>query len=165
MKVKRNDTPYKAFLFFHFVTFLVLADIAAGIGNLRAGYSISGYFAFLRIGLWLLGAKFGLQLREVCAKLQPERLSEFLCQSVLVRGATAIGPMLFFSFEAVSCFISRASIDDGLCENTSDAAKSLSVYVAILTIMSVVTKTMPISVQREASWEYSNLATTLSSLT
>ena len=39
--------------------------------------------------------------------------------------------MLFFSFETVSCFISQDSLENRQCSNTSIAATSLYIYVAI----------------------------------
>jgi len=77
---------------------------------------------------------------------------------VLVKGSAAMGPMIFFSFEAVSCFISQDSFDNGQCVNTSNAAMCLSGYLVILTTLSIINKAVPKSVQRETAWELSSIA-------
>ena len=92
------------------------------------------------------------------SKLPPQGLSDFLCQTVLVRGTAAMGTMLFFSFEAISCFISQDSFNNGQCKNTSHAAMFLSFYLALLTTLSIASRTVPKSVQREIAWELSSIA-------
>mmetsp|Transcript_14217 Transcript_14217/g.26095 ORF Transcript_14217/g.26095 Transcript_14217/m.26095 type:complete len:169 (+) Transcript_14217:3-509(+) len=66
--------------------------------------------------------------------------------------------MLFFSFEAVSCFISQNSLGDGQCVNTSRAAMYLSGYLAVLTTSSIASNSVPKSVQRDTAWELSSIA-------
>ncbi|GMH78747.1 hypothetical protein TrST_g13948 [Triparma strigata] len=66
--------------------------------------------------------------------------------------------MLFFSFETVSCFISQNSLDNGQCSNTSTAAMYLSVYLAIITTLSIANKAVSKNVQRETAWELSMIA-------
>ena len=100
------------------------------------------------IPLYCLTFWLGLKLRESAAKLPPQELSDFLCQTVLVKGTAAMGTMLFFSFEIVSCFISEDSFDNGQCVNTSNAAMYLSVYLTILTTSSILSKTVPKIVNR-----------------
>lgn len=78
---------------------------------------------------------------------------------MLVKGVAAMGPMLFFSFETVSCFISQDYLDNGQCANTSRAAMCLSIYLVILTIMSFFNKSASKSVQRQIVWEKSAMAT------
>ena len=157
-KPKRTDVGYKRFLYFHFLTFAVVTEVGVAVGYIRSGLIFHGWFAILRIPLWCLAFWLGLKLRESAAKLPPQELSDFLSQTVLVKGAAAMGPMLFFSFEAVSCFISQDSLSNGQCGNTSSAALLLSMYLAILTTMSIVSKTVPKSVQRETAWELSSIA-------
>ena len=92
------------------------------------------------------------------SKLPPQGLSDFLCQTVLVKGTAAMSTMLFFSFETVSCFISQNSLDNGQCSNTSTAAMYLSVYLAIITTLSIANKAVSKNVQRESAWELSMIA-------
>ncbi|GMI01521.1 hypothetical protein TrVE_jg12109 [Triparma verrucosa] len=70
-----------------------------------------------------------------------------------------MGPMLFFSFEVVSCFISQGSFDNGQCTNTSASALYLSSYLAIFTNLSIVSKAVPRSVQKSTAFELSALCT------
>ena len=157
-KPKRTDAGYKRFLYFHFFTFAVVGEVSFAIGDFRSGKYLAGWVPILRIPVWYLNFWLGLKLRTSAAKLPPQELSDFLCQTVLVKGFSAMGTMLFFSFEAVSCFISQESFDNGQCVNTSLAAMCLSGYLVLLTALSIVSKTVPKIVQRETAWGLSSIA-------
>ena len=157
-KPKRTDVGYKRFLYFHFFTFAIVSEVGVAVGYFRSGLIFAGWIAIFRIPCWCLIFWLGLKLRASTAKLPPQELSDFLCQTVLVKGTAAMGTMLLFSFETVSCFISQDSVSNGQCGNTSSAALLLSMYLAILTTMSIVSKTVPKSVQRETAWELSSIA-------
>ncbi|GMI01543.1 hypothetical protein TrLO_g10204 [Triparma laevis f. longispina] len=157
-KPKRSDAGYMRFLYFHFFTFAVVSAVAVTVGCFRRGLVLLRWFAIFSIPIFCLAFWLGLKLRESAAKLPPQELSDFLCQTVLVKGTSAMGTMLFFSFEVVSCLISRDSFDRQ-CTNTSTAALILSLYLAVLTALSIVSKTVPKSVQRETVWELSSIAT------
>ncbi|GMH63274.1 hypothetical protein TL16_g03669 [Triparma laevis f. inornata] len=160
-KPKRDDKLYMGILYFHFFTFLIFGELILSAGNLAAGYETEGIFTLLRIPVWCYVFKKGLKLRESAGRLPPEELSEFLCQTVLVKGTATIGPMIFFSFETVSCFIAQSSYVDGLygCSDTARASLYLSVYLLVLTTLSIFSKSTPKSVQRATAWEYSAVAT------
>ena len=157
-KPRRTDAGYKRLLYFHFFTFSVLSEVGAAVGDFRLGLIFNGFFCIFKIPLWCLAFWLGLELRESAGKLPPQELSDFLCQTVLVKCTAAMGPMLFFAFETISCFISQNSLDNGQCVNTSGAAMNLSGYLTILTAWSIVNKTVPKSVQRETAWELSSIA-------
>ena len=157
-KPKRTDTGYMRFLSFHFFTSTAVGEVGSALGDFRSGLTFKGWFAVLRIPLWFLFFWLGLKLRASAAKLPPQELSDFLCHSVLVKGMAAMGTLLFFSFETVSCLISQDSLYSGQCANTSNAAMLLSVYLAILSTMSILSKSVPKSVQRETAWELSSIA-------
>ncbi|GMI02361.1 hypothetical protein TrLO_g14121 [Triparma laevis f. longispina] len=157
-KPKRMDAGYKRFLYFHFFTFAVVGEIAITVGDFRSGFIFKGWFAILNIPLWSLAFWLVLKLRASAAKLPPQELSDFLCHTVLVKGTAAMGTILFFSFETVSCLISQNSLINGQCNNTSYAAMFLSLYLVFLTGLSIVSKTVPKSVQRETAWELSSIA-------
>ena len=95
-KPKRTDASYKRFLYFHFFTFAVVCEVSYAVSNFRLGFPFHGWFAIFRIPIWCLTFWLGLKLRESAAKLPPQELSDFLCQTVLVKGTAAMGPMLFF---------------------------------------------------------------------
>jgi len=65
--------------------------------------------------------------------------------------------MLFFLFEAMSCMISGDGLGDDQCENTGTAAMFLSVYLAIITAVSIASRTVPQEARGEGI-TYSNLA-------
>ncbi|GMH64909.1 hypothetical protein TrLO_g12672 [Triparma laevis f. longispina] len=157
-KPKRTDAGYNRFLYFHFFTLPVASEVGAAVGYFRSGLVFNGWFAIFRVPIWCLGFWLGLKLRESAAKLPPQELSDLLCQTVLVKCKAAMGTMLFFSFETISCFISQNSFDDGQCVNTSNAAKYLSAYLGVLTTLSILSKTVPKNVQREMAVELSSIA-------
>ncbi|GMH73506.1 hypothetical protein TL16_g06212 [Triparma laevis f. inornata] len=159
MKPKNEGVYYKWFLYFHFATFIVLSEGAYAIASLLTGETFDALVSIARIFFWSSAWPKALKLREASSKLPPEELSDFLCQTVLVKGTAAMGPMLFFSFEAVSCFLGQESLDNGMCENASKAALFLSIHVAFLTIISMCNNAVPKKVRSATSWEYTAVAT------
>ncbi|GMH91599.1 hypothetical protein TL16_g12100 [Triparma laevis f. inornata] len=159
MKPKRTDSLYKRFLYCHFVSFLIVAEVPNAVAKFHKGYLITGAMCIIRIPLWWLMFSQVLKLRKAAAQLPPLVLSEYLCETVLKKGTQAMGPMIFFTFETVSCFISQNSLDNGQCKNTSRAAMFLSAYLTFLTIWSMSTKAVPKIVQKETAWEYTSVAT------
>ena len=79
----------------------------------------AGWSCLARTPFWLVTYWLGLKLRRKAAQLSPAELSNFLCHTVLVGGVSAMAPMIFFMFEAVSCMASGDGIGDDLCTNTS----------------------------------------------
>eukprot|EP00518_Triparma_eleuthera_P002738 CAMPEP_0182458868 /NCGR_PEP_ID=MMETSP1319-20130603/4109_1 /TAXON_ID=172717 /ORGANISM="Bolidomonas pacifica, Strain RCC208" /LENGTH=67 /DNA_ID=CAMNT_0024657641 /DNA_START=1 /DNA_END=201 /DNA_ORIENTATION=+ len=65
-----------------------------------------GWFSLARIPFWFTAYWLGLKLRRKAAQLPPAELSNFLCHTVLLGGVSAMAPMIFFMFEAVSCMAS-----------------------------------------------------------
>ena len=70
---------------------------------------------------------------------------------------TAMAPMIFFMFEAVSCMASGEDLGDNQCLNTTAAAMCLSVYLAIITTISISSRSVP-QEERGEGITYSNLA-------
>mmetsp|Transcript_20075 Transcript_20075/g.37434 ORF Transcript_20075/g.37434 Transcript_20075/m.37434 type:complete len:320 (-) Transcript_20075:70-1029(-) len=159
MKPGRTDALYMRFIWFHFISFAILGEIFAAIGHFRLRFIGVGVFALARIPLWCLLFRQTLKLRASAAKLKVKELNEFLCQTVLVKGTSAMGPMVFFTFEAVTCFLQQGTLEnEGKCKNTTNAAVFLSVYLTCVTALSIFLKAVPKKVQKETSWEYANIA-------
>ena len=74
MKPKRTDVANKRFLFFHFISFAVVAEVAAACGNFRRGLILKGWLALFRIPLSCLGFTQGLKLREIGAKVRQHNI-------------------------------------------------------------------------------------------
>ena len=72
MKPKRTDVAYKRFLYFHFISFAVVAEVAAACGDFRRGLIFMGWVALFRIPLWFLAFRQGLKLREAAAKVRQQ---------------------------------------------------------------------------------------------
>ena len=74
MKPKRTDDAYKRFLYFHFISFAVVAEVAAACGHFRLGIISNGWFGLFRIPLWCLAFRQGLKLREAAAKVRQHNI-------------------------------------------------------------------------------------------
>lgn len=159
MKPKRTDKRYKTFLVFHFISFIGANEICVAIGDYRKGILVGWVLALARLFLWTLLFNQGLKMRAVAARLPPKELSQFLCQTVLVKGSSAIAPIIFFSFEAIACFISQDSLDNGKCKNTSAAAMGLSFFLVFFTISSTVKMAVPRGVRKSLAVDYADIAT------
>eukprot|EP00518_Triparma_eleuthera_P020214 CAMPEP_0197548116 /NCGR_PEP_ID=MMETSP1320-20131121/2318_1 /TAXON_ID=91990 /ORGANISM="Bolidomonas sp., Strain RCC2347" /LENGTH=88 /DNA_ID=CAMNT_0043108057 /DNA_START=355 /DNA_END=617 /DNA_ORIENTATION=+ len=68
-----------------------------------------------------------------------------------------MAPMIFFMFEAVSCMFSGDGLGDDQCENTTWAAMFLSLYIGIITMIAIGSRTIP-HAERGEGMTYSNLA-------
>ncbi|GMH98961.1 hypothetical protein TrST_g10973 [Triparma strigata] len=157
-KPKRTDATYIRFLYFHFFTFAVVSEVAPAIT-----YALQGreevWVNLLRLAVFCSAFRLGLKLRESVAKLPPQELSDFMCQTVLVKGTAAMGPLLFLSFEIISCYIGEGEgLGSRKCTDTSYSALFLSLYLVTLTTVSIFSKAVPKSVQRETAFELSAIA-------
>ena len=117
-KPKRTDVSYKRFLYFHFFSFALIGEVFYAVQDFRMAtkcslcedmdhFGIDALLALVRLSSEIVIFRQMLKLRESVAKLPPQELSEFLCQTILVKGIAAIGPMIFFSFETVACYLSQ----------------------------------------------------------
>ena len=100
-----------------------------------------------------------MKIRKKAVKLQSAELSYFLCNTVLLGGLSAMAPMIYFTFETLTCVISAHGrlFESDQCNNTSVAAMFLSVYLGIMTTVSIMSK----AVSREDKGKgltYENLA-------
>ena len=132
-----------------------------GLGALVLGFFQDGEISFALIAsIALLSICLvyiiALKLREKAAQLPQAELSNFLCNTVLVGGAGAMVPMVFFTFETLSCVMSNG-LESDMCENTTTSAKWLSIYLTIITAISIVSKAVS-SEERGKGLTYENLA-------
>ena len=138
-----------------FFTFAVVAELSKAYENFKIAPHASA-FALVRIPIWCLAYRLVLRTRRRAALLSRTELSNFLCKTVLVDGGRAMAPMVFFTFETVSCLTSNG-IGNDLCANTSNAAMFLSFYLAIIASVSIARKTVPRK-ERGEGLTYINLA-------
>ena len=144
-------------LHLQFFIFAIVKEVAVAVGNFRGGKVASGWTSLARIPFWLITYWLGLKLRRKAAQLPPAELPNFLCHTVLVGGVSAMAPMIFFMFEAVSCIASGDGLEDELCTNTTRVARYLSVYLVTITAVSIASRTVP-QEERGDGMTYSNLA-------
>ena len=124
-------------LHLQFFIFAILSEAALAVGKYIEGENFLWLIMItLRPLFWCAAYKLGLMLRRKAAKLSQARLSKFLCNTVLLGGVGAMGPMTFFSFETLSCFASNG-LENDQCENTSHAAMFLSLNLAVIAIISI----------------------------
>jgi len=148
----------KKILHAQFFLFGVLAAVLSCIAYLRQGQTLLALATLGRIPIWLVFYWLGLKLRRKAAQLQPSELSDFLCRKVLLGGISGMAPMVFFGFEALSCITSNGGLTDDSCKNTSYAALFLSVYVAMITVVSMSSKVIS-RAERGAALTYEQVAT------
>ena len=160
MMPRETDEFYSSerFRYIHFVSYVVLIHFFFLIGNAREGRIFYGCLSLLRFPLEYAMFRQALNLRHSVQNFTKKRLSDFLCQQVIIKGMKAIGPMIFFSFETIACLISSNSFGAEECQNTSHAAKYLSWYLGIGYIISICKNTVNERVRQETSWQYTNLA-------
>ena len=144
-------------LHLQFFSFGIGSEVFFAVGLFKDGFPFSALTALARIPLWLIAYWLGLKLRRKAAQLPPAKLSNFLCHTVLVGGVSAMAPMIFFMFEAVSCMASGGGLGDDQCDNTTRAAMFLSVYLVLITAVGIASRTVP-QEERGDSMTYSNLA-------
>ena len=152
----KDDGAGLKILHIQFFFFALGRDVAKAVGRFRGIDTTEGWYALVRIPFWLGAYWLFLKLRRKAAQLPPAKLSSFLCHTVLLGGMSAMAPMVFFMFEAVSCMASGGGLHDDQCENTTKAATALSCYLAIITAVSVASRTVPQD-ERVQGMTYSNL--------
>lgn len=157
LQPKRNTRWYIKFIYFQFILIAVVAPITGSVGLFRSGKLWIAVVNSIKVPLYFLALWQALKICNAAAKLPPTQLSAFLCEIVLLIGAGVMGPMIFFAFEAVSCFVSNGSMTADQCTNTVEASSYLCFYLGIITTISILNKAMPESVQLEVSWEYSKI--------
>ena len=141
-----------------FFIFAIGSEVATAVGNFQGSYTtFSAWAALARIPFWLITYWLGLKLKREAAQLPPADLSKFLCHIVLLGGVSAMAPMTFFMFEAVSCMASGDGLGDDQCENTAIAAMCLSCFLAVIIAVGIASRTVP-QEERGEGMTYSNLA-------
>ena len=145
-------------LHLQFFLFAFGSEGAAAVGDFQRRKAAGGWFGLLRLVIfWPTTYILLFKLRRKAARLPPPALSNFLCNTILLQSlGRAMVPMIFFTFEALSCVASNGFETDQ-CDNTSYAALCLSVFLVIITIVSIASK----AVSREVRGEgltYENLA-------
>ena len=129
---------------------------AGSIGLFRDGRHTFGCIVGVAVFFMCIALIFNLKLRRKAAQLPPPELSKFLCNTVLLGGVGAMAPMIFFSFETLSCFASNG-LESDQCNNTSSAALWLSIYLFIITSLSFLSKAVSRE-ERSEGLTYKNLA-------
>ena len=136
-------------LHLQFFLFAIISEIVLAVGNFRAGYRGHAWIALIRMVLfWPFMYALGLKLRRKAAQLSPAELSNFLCKTVLLGGVRSVVPILFFTFETLSCYLANPRKEDmGMasetCSNTMIASMFLSAYLAVFTCISTMSKVVP----------------------
>ena len=155
--LRPKDEGAVKILHLQFITLAIGSEVTSCVGWFRQGEVNEGLASLARIPFWLVSYWLALKLRRKAAQLPPAELSKFLCHTVLLGGVSAMAPMIFFMFEAVSCIATGDGLEDDLCENTTRAAMSLSVYLAITTAVAMASRTVP-QEERGEGMTFSNLA-------
>lgn len=94
-------------LYLIFFGFLVYTEILGAVGMIRSGGKqvFDGLFALALILFYFLIFRMMLYLRKTIASKPREELNYFLINTMTLKASAAIGPMIFFSFETISCLL------------------------------------------------------------
>lgn len=133
LRPKDGEAGLKVLTFQYFSVTMV-SVIALAISYLRLGY-YQGWFIFVMLGPYWFLWRFAQKLRRNAARLRKAELTKFLCIVILQGGVSAMVPMMFFSFESLSCLLSLG-FQNSRCDNTSLSAVWLSTYLAMATCIS-----------------------------
>ena len=139
----RDEEAGIKILHLHFFIFAIGSEAAVVVGDFRGGEggNVGGCLGILRMVIfWPITYALGLKLRRNAVNLSPAELSKFLYNTVLLGGVGAMAPMIYFSFETLSCFVSKESLKSDQCHNTSRAAMFLSMYLVTITAVSIANK-------------------------
>lgn len=116
------------------------------------GYPVKSSITVIRLVSWIYAFWKALKLRKSAARsLSDEALEVFLCEEVFYKGGGALAPILFFTFEKVSCIIEQDSRDNGQCANTAAASFYLSCILSLLFLMSIVDKSVPARIEETSA--------------
>ena len=114
----RCDALHKRlFLWFSFISFVVGCEGFGAYSEFHreaekkkkgkvevSGINWIGIQSVIRLLIWIVLFYNLLKLRKKVAKLPVKELSNFVLNTILTRGLAALLPMIFFSFETLSCF-------------------------------------------------------------
>ena len=144
-------------LHLQFAVFAIGSELAYAVGDFRHGDNFGAVLNLIRIVIfWLPVYVLSLKLRRRVAQLPPALISKYICNSVLCGGVKAMSPMIFFSFETLSC-VAGNGLESDQCKNTSMAALFLSIYLATITAVSLASKAVSRE-QRGEGLTYESLA-------
>ncbi|GMH75834.1 hypothetical protein TrLO_g15657 [Triparma laevis f. longispina] len=163
-KPKRTDAAYMQFLRFHCASACLLHELGVIIYQTKPHQRLLSRIFFLCFSISGILCAYQFftvlqKLRDFAARLPPKELSKFLCNRVLVKGVFAMGPLLFFSFETISCYLRQDKGFQAECNATSDISLFLSLLLVFLTMYSVMYHTLPKDTQQVISWDYRSVAT------
>ncbi|GMH77653.1 hypothetical protein TL16_g07484 [Triparma laevis f. inornata] len=193
MKPKETNPKYMTFLYFHFFTFAVVVELSTSFGyvvkmvrgqpirktSLTLGDSQdtqSFYYlsiSFVRLVIEGVVFKQLLKVRERLGKLTKEEVSEYLCQTVLVRSSEIMLPIMFLLFECLSCLSqhpivpTKVAPDDEeeekfdweVCSSSTNAAVLLSVYLVLFNLQTLISKSAPRHIQDVKAFTFESIAT------
>ena len=96
--------------------------------------------SIVRLAVWITIFYYILKLRKKVAKLPKNQLSSFLLKTILTRGLAALVPMIFFSFETLSCFSVYSLSAKKVCRSSSAASFYLSLYLSGFLLLSILNR-------------------------
>ena len=160
----------KVFLWFSFVTFVVVCEGFGAAsefsqvaekeskGKGTEGETKTGVISVMRLLIWIALFYNLLKLRKKVTNLPVKELSTFLLNTILTRGLAALLPMIFFSFETLSCFSVYSLTVKKVCRSSAAATFYLSLYLSGFLLQSIISKALPRTVQSNEYVKYEDLA-------
>ena len=141
LKPRRDDLPYKIFLFLQYFIFTYVSQFSSLVGqNLETDAIIQSTLQASL--LWPLLLAAGMKCRSHIAHLSDEDLSKFLTNDVIMKGMlVGLGQLAFLMFASIQC---DGKTDDWRqCNRTLFSQAGLSGMVALFTTIKLASGVAP----------------------
>ena len=151
MRPKDNSKRYTIFIYLHFFFFAVLGDAFVVVRHIRQEkWNMLAQELFIIFGLYFPAWWVLLKFRKRLAALPSEELSNYLIDNVIKAGLGALTPMLFLSFDTMSCLLdSGLSVAVEECAALSMIEQYLSFYLYVALVLKLCSQTVPTNVRKQ----------------
>ncbi|GMI46432.1 hypothetical protein TrCOL_g1227 [Triparma columacea] len=148
LKPRREDLPYKVFIYIQFIVYAVMSQLfSINFGPWKQDGAVTTRKEFVASCLqlcllWPLLFALGMKVRSRIAKLPDEDLSKFLTNDVIMIGMfVGLGQITFLMLGAIQC---NGNADDWRdCNRTLISQTGLGGMVTIYTIFKLVSGVVP----------------------
>ncbi|GMI17818.1 hypothetical protein TrLO_g1780 [Triparma laevis f. longispina] len=160
MRPKDASKGYNLFLHAHFFCFGILSDGFVAIRHARRGkWNMVAVEMFIIVCLYFPAWWVLLKFRKRLAALPLEELSNYLIDNVIKAGLGALIPMLFLTFDTMSC-IWDADIEVAAeeCAALSSIQQYLSYYLFTALMLKLCSQTVPLNVRSQVETQMYQIA-------
>ena len=143
LKPRRDDLPYRIFLYLQYFVYAYVSQFLRLIGLHFSTLAIVQ--SILQCVFYYFLLKFGMKCRSHIAKLSNEELSAFLTQDVVLGGIIiGLGQLAFLMFPTIQCDRNADSWRD--CKRTLHSQFGLSSMVTLYIVVKLASGVVPIRI-------------------